>query len=354
MDWNLLSEKSCAGEEISKEEASAVLNCTDKSFLALLDAAHKVRMNFFGKKVKLNFLINAKSGLCPEDCFYCSQSKDSKADINKYPFLSDQQILSAASRAIEVKAKRLCMVNSGRGPNDNEIQQISAAIRKVKEQFPQLEICACLGLLQSNQACELKKSGVHAYNHNLNTSENYYSKICSTHTYQDRIETVQVVKEANLSPCSGCLFGMGENEKDIIDLAFTLRKIGVDSIPINFLIPIQGTPLSNKNELTPKKCLKILCLFRFVNPKSEIRIAGGREVNLRWLQPLGLYVANSIFIGDYLTTKGQDPKADLAMIHDLGLEIEGYDYPLPERSEKSSDFPLIHQEEFSIRLKKTR
>lgn len=351
MDWNMLAEKSCRGEEISREDAAVILSCKEESLLALLDAAYQVRRKFFGKKVKLNFLLNAKSGLCAEDCFYCSQSKVSKAGIEKYPFLSEDEIVSAASRAVAIQAKRFCMVNSGRGPSDGEIQQISSAVKKVREKFPQLEICVCLGLLQSHQAQELKACGVHAYNHNLNTSENHYSEICSTHDYQDRMRTVEIAKESGLSPCSGCLFGMGESDQDILDLAFTFRKVGVDSIPINFLIPIQGTPLENKNELTPQKCLKILCLFRFLNPRSEIRIAGGREVHLRWLQPLALYAANSIFVGDYLTTKGQKPEADFAMIEDLGFEIErNDDTSVPAADRLFGDSPM-RWEEFSVRLK---
>ena len=346
MNWNEMADQACNGEEIARKDAFSILRCPDDDLLALVDAAYKVRRKFFGKRVKLNFLLNAKSGLCPEDCFYCSQSKISKAAIDKYSFLSQDEILQAAGRAVSVRAKRFCMVNSGRGPTDQEVSQISSAVRKVREEFPQLEICVCLGLLKSEQARELKESGVYAYNHNLNTSENYYSSICSTHTYQDRVETVQTAKDAGLSPCSGCLFGMGERETDIMDLAYRLRRIQVDSIPLNFLIPIAGTPLETSSRLTPQKCLKILALFRFLNPASEIRIAGGREVQLRWLQPLGLFIANSIFIGDYLTTKGQKPEADLAMIEDLGFEIEGN--VNPSRDTTDALPPL---EEFSVRLK---
>jgi len=323
MTWNDLAKKSLRGESISRGEAFAILNSPDEDVLSILDAAYRVRREHFGKRVKLNFLLNAKSGLCPEDCGYCSQSKVSNAEINKYPFLPEEDIVAAASRAVAVKAKRFCMVNSGRGPTDGEIEQISGAVRKVRENYPNLEICVCLGLLASNQAKALKESGVYAYNHNLNTSESHYSSICGTHTYGDRVATVETAKAQGLSSCSGALFGMGEKDGDIIDLAFTLREMKVDSIPINFLMAIPGTPLEKEREMTPQKCLKILCLFRFLNPQSEIRIAGGREVQLRWLQPLGLYAANSIFIGDYLTTKGQPPEDDFKMIRDLGFEIEG-------------------------------
>jgi len=323
MNWNDLADKSLRGESLTRGEALAVLNSPDENVLSILDAAYRVRREYFGKRVKLNFLLNAKSGLCPEDCGYCSQSKVSKAEIKKYPFLPEEDILAAASRAVASKAKRFCMVNSGRGPTDGEIEQISSAVRKVRETHPSLEICVCLGLLASHQAKALKESGVHAYNHNLNTSENHYDSICGTHTYRNRVETVETAKAQGLSSCSGGLFGMGEKDEDIVDVALTLREMKVDSIPINFLMAIQGTPLEGEREMTPQKCLKILCLFRLLNPQSEIRIAGGREVQLRWLQPLGLYVANSIFVGDYLTTQGQPPEDDFAMIRDLGFEIEG-------------------------------
>lgn len=347
VNWNHIAEKVCRGDKITKKEAHTILDCPNESLLSLLDAAFLVRRKFFGKRIKLNFLLNVKSGLCPEDCSYCSQSKISKAKIDKYPFLPEKEIISAAKRAVTVKAKRICMVNSGRAPAENEVKRISAAVEKIKKKFPQLEVCVCLGLLENHQAEKLKKSGVDAYNHNLNTSKNYYSQSCTTHSYKDRVRTVKIIKEFGLSPCSGCLLGMGEKDQDIVELAFDLKKIGVDSIPLNFLLPIPGTPFENKNELTPQKCLKIICLFRFVNPKTEIRIAAGREVHLRWLQPLGLYAANSIFIGDYLTTKGQKPEADLAMIEDLGFEIEGDPYHRGKRSSK----PVAILEDFAVRLR---
>ena len=164
---------------------------------------------------------------------------------------------------------------------------------------------------------------MHAYNHNLNTSEKHYDEICGTHTYQDRVDTVGRAAGAGLSPCSGALFGMGESDEDIVDLAQDLRRLSPDSVPVNFLIPIEGTPLQGRWELTPQRCLRILALFRFYFPDVEVRIAGGREVHLRSLQPLGLMIANSIFAGDYLTTEGQPASADLQMIADIGFEVEG-------------------------------
>ncbi len=324
MDWSGIAAKACSSDGVTESEARAALDCTDADLLSLMDAAYRVRRKFFGKRVKLNFLLNAKSGLCPEDCSYCSQSKLSKADIDKYPLMKGEDILAAAGRAVESGAKRLCMVNSGRGPTDGEVDQVAVSVRQVREKYPQLQICVCLGLLDPSQAEQLKSAGVDAYNHNLNTSEKHYEEICSTHTFKDRVDTVRAAQKAGLSSCSGCLLGMGESDDEIVSLAFEFRKMKVDSIPINFLMPIPGTPLENQNKLTPQKCLKILAMFRLVNPDSEIRVAGGREYHLRWLQPLALYAANSIFVGDYLTTKGQKPADDLAMIRDLGFEIEGH------------------------------
>jgi len=323
MDWNRLAETALAGDAISPEEARAVLAAPEDELLPLLAAAARVRRAHFGTTVKLNFLLNVKSGLCPEDCHYCSQSAVSTAGIARHPLLPLPDILAAADRAVRVKAARFCVVASGRGPSEREVDALAESVRAVRAAHPDLEVCACLGLLKDHQAERLREAGVFAYNHNLNTSERFYGEICATHTFQDRVATIERVKAVGLSPCAGALLGMGEGPEDVIALAYRLRELGIDSIPINFLIPIPGTPLVGRPALGPRECLKILCLFRLLNPATEVRIAGGREVQLGWLQPLGLYVANSIFVGDYLTTKGQSPQADFAMIRDLGFSILG-------------------------------
>jgi len=322
-DWLALADRVVAGDALTRDQALAVLGAPDADVPEIVAAAHRVRRRYFGDTVKVNFLVNVKSGICPEDCHYCSQSKLSKAPIDKYPLLSGGDILTAARRGHEFGARRVCLVASGRGPSDADVAHIGAAVREVLGELPDAEICACLGLLTPEQGRALKDAGVFAYNHNLNTSENFYNEICETHTYDDRVRTVGIAKEAGLSPCCGALFGMGERDGDIVDVAFSLRALGVDSLPVNFLIPIQGTPLAGRWELTPNRCLKILALMRLTNPQSELRIAGGREHHLKSLQPMGLLVANSIFIGDYLTAKGQRPEDDLAMIRDLGFEILG-------------------------------
>jgi len=247
--------------------------------------------------------------------------------VDKYPLKSVAEALEMADRAVAMHAGRFCMVAAGRGPSAGELAHVVDCVKAVRARHPQLEICACLGLLAENQAEDLKEAGVFAVNHNLNTSENFYKDICSTHTYADRVDTVEKIKQAGLSPCSGALVGMGESADDILDLAYALRAMAVESLPVNFLMPIEGTPLARHYALTPTRCLNILCLFRFLNPKASLRISGGREMHLRTLQAMGLYVANSIFIGDYLTTKGQAAEADLAMIRDLGFEIEGDPHP---------------------------
>ena len=332
MNWNALAAKSLEGEALSREEATAVLNASLEQTPALVAAAYQVRYRYFGNRVRLNYLSNAKSGLCPEDCNYCSQSKISTAPIDKYPWVSVEETLERADRAVAVHAGRFCMVASGRGPSGGEMQQVLKSVKAVRSRYPQLEICCCLGLLSDGQAEALKDAGVDAVNHNLNTSERYYPEICKTHTYQDRIDTVKKVKAAGLSACSGALLGMGESMEDMIELAFSLRALGVESLPVNFLMPIPGTPLAGVYELTPTRCLNILSLYRFLNPKAALRLSGGREVHLRSLQPMSLYIANSIFIGDYLTTQGQSTDSDLAMIRDMGFTIEGDVTPSPPQN----------------------
>ena len=323
-DWNTLAHRALAGKQISHDEALATLRASDTVLLDQLAAAYRVRHHYWGNRVRLHFLLNAQSGLCPEDCHYCSQSKISTAEIEKYPLLATEKILDAAERAQNVKAATFCLVISGRSPTESVMTKIIDAVREVKARYD-LKICACLGLLSQEQTHRLAQAGVDRVNHNLNTAANYHEEICTTHTFNDRVTTVENVKAAGITTCSGGIIGMGESDDDIIDLALSLRQLDVTSVPINFLIPISGTPFAGKQALNPRRCLRILCLFRFLLPSQEIRIAGGREVHLRSLQPLGLYAANSIFIGDYLTTAGQAAKADLEMIRDAGFVLEAPD-----------------------------
>ncbi|WP_440706436.1 biotin synthase BioB [Heyndrickxia oleronia] len=319
--WKILADKVLAGEEITETEALSILNCPNDELLLLMDAAFQIRKHHFGKKVKLNMIMNAKSGLCPENCGYCAQSSISTATIDSYRMVNKDTILQGAKRAYEQNIGTYCIVASGRGPSNRELNSVVDSVKEIKKLYG-LKVCACLGLLKPEQAQRLKEAGVDRYNHNLNTSSNHHSTITTSHTYDDRVTTVNVVKEAGISPCSGVIIGMKETKQDVIDMARSLKALDADSIPVNFLHAIDGTPLEGTNELSPIYCLKVLALFRFINPSKEIRISGGREVNLRSLQPLGLYAANSIFVGDYLTTAGQEENEDLQMLQDLGFEIE--------------------------------
>ncbi len=331
LDFNRIAELSLAGELIDRSSALAILQAPDSLLLEQLAAAYKVRHHYWSNRVRLHFLLNAQSGLCPEDCNYCSQSKISTAEIEKYPLIAREKIIQAADRAAELKAGTFCMAISGRSPSESVFERVLEAFQAVKAKHD-LKICACLGLLSEEQTQRLASVGVDRVNHNLNTSENHHQNICSTHTFSDRVTTIKNVQAAGITTCSGGIVGMEETDDDIIDLAYSLRELDVTSVPINFLIPIAGTPLANVNQLNPRRCLRILCLFRFILPSQEIRIAGGREVHLRSLQPMGLYPANSIFVGDYLTTAGQAARADLDMIRDAGFVLEAPDGSMLEES----------------------
>jgi biotin synthase len=321
MNWNALADRSLAGELISRDEALAVLRAPDEALLDQLAAAYRVRRHHFGNRVRLHFLLNAQSGLCPEDCNYCSQSAVSMAEIEKYPFMAREKILAAADRAASLNVGTFCMVISGRAPGERVFNKVLDAVREVKARHD-MHVCACLGLLTEDHVRRLEEAGVDQVNHNLNTSQRFTEEIVSTHSFGDRVATVEHVAKSNMKTCSGGIIGMGETDDDVIDLAFSLRELNVRSVPVNFLIPIEGTPLEQRSELDPRRCLRTLCLYRFILPSQEIRIAGGREVHLRSMQPLGLYAANSIFIGDYLTTPGQAARADYEMIRDMGFVLE--------------------------------
>ncbi|MFV2121144.1 biotin synthase BioB, partial [Streptomyces sp. Act-28] len=328
---NTLVDKGLRREPPTREEALAVLATSDDELLDVVAAAGRVRRHWFGRRVKLNYLVNLKSGLCPEDCSYCSQRLGSKADILKYTWLKPEEASKAAAAGVAGGAKRVCLVASGRGPTDRDVDRVSRTIEAIKEENDGVEVCACLGLLSDGQAERLRSAGADAYNHNLNTSEATYGEITTTHTYADRVDTVRKAHAAGLSACSGLIAGMGETDEDLVDVVFALRELDPDSVPVNFLIPFEGTPLAEEWNLTPQRALRILAMVRFVCPDVEVRLAGGREVHLRTLQPLALHLANSVFLGDYLTSEGQAGKADLEMIADAGFEVEGADTTtLPE------------------------
>lgn len=321
-NWGDLADKVLSGHEVILDEALSILQAPDDDILRIMDAAFKVRKHYFGKKVKLNMIISTKTGNCSENCGYCSQSINSTAPIESYSMMTREQIIAGAKQANNLQAGTYCIVASGRGPTNRELDHITGAIKEIKESYSNMRICACLGILRDGQAEKLKEAGVDRYNHNLNTSKSHHDNITTSHTYDHRVETVSKATSAGISPCSGVIVGMKERYEDVYEMGKALRELDVDSIPVNFLHAIDGTALEGTDELTPLYCLKVLALFRFMNPTKEIRISGGREVNLRSLQPLGLFAANSIFIGDYLTTDGQEGNNDFKMLKDLGFEID--------------------------------
>lgn len=321
VDYQELANTALRDEPLTRSECRTILNTPDGELLLLLQAAFVVRSRYFGKTVRLQMLQNAKSGACQEDCHYCSQSAVSTAAIERYNLLPQKQMIEGARQAAASKAQRYCIVISGRSPLDREIDEIASAVRSIKQEIS-IQICCSLGLMTEAQAKRLKAAGVDRVNHNLNTSEAYHASICTTHTFQDRLSTIRNARAAGLEICSGGIVGMGEKDDDLIDLAMVLREVKPDSIPVNTLHPVAGTPLEHCNQLTPQRCLKALCLFRFLHPRTEIRIAGGREHNLRSLQPLALYPADSVFVNGYLTTPGAPAPETWGMIEDLGFTIE--------------------------------
>jgi biotin synthase len=318
--WHELAARVLADHRLTADEGLAILRSDDSELLDLLAAAYRVRHRWFGNSVNLNYLINAKSGLCGEDCGYCSQSRVSKAEIPRYRLVTADEILDGARIAAERKAKTYCAVISGRSPSDEELDTLSQVVPQVKAAHG-LKICFSVGLLSREQARRLKAAGVDRINHNLNTSERFYPEICTTHSYQDRLATLQAVRLAGLEICSGGIVGMGETDADVVELALRLGQLQAEAVPINFLLPIPGIRLERVLPLTPRYCLKVLALFRLANPRGELRIAAGRELHLGPLQPLGLYAANSMFVGGYLTTGGQPPEEDRRMIEALGFTI---------------------------------
>jgi biotin synthase len=270
----------------------------------------------------VHVLNNVQSGQCSEDCGYCSQSRDSKAAVREYPMKSDEEIFAEAEKAARAGASRYCMALAGRGPSLARTRKLAGLIRGLKQRYP-MEVCLSVGILDEQRAQILSEAGLDRLNHNLNTSEARYQEICSTHDYADRIATLAAAKRHGLQPCSGLILGMGESSADAVEVAFALRELEVPSIPVNFLIPIEGNPVVSDGSLTPERCLRALAMMRLVNPRAEVRVAGGREGHLRALQPLALWPANSLFVEGYLTTRGDAVLDTYRMIREAGFELEG-------------------------------
>lgn len=319
-NWDLLAEKSLAGEAPTREEALSVLNSGNDELLSVLQAAFRVRQRFHGRDVRLHVLRNAKSGSCRENCAFCSQSIAAYSGVDRYQMQTVEQLVEGAREAHRMQAVKYCMVTATRGPSPRELEIVCEAVRRIKAEIP-IKICTSLGLITNSQADQLAAAGVDRFNHNLETSRNHFGQVCQTHSWEDRVATIKAAKQAGMEACCGGIMGMGETLDDRIDLAYALRELEVESIPVNFLDPRPGTAMGHLERMKPQDCLRTLCMYRFVNPTRDIRAAGGREVVLRNMQVLALYPANSMFTEGYLTTPGQGHQDDLAMIEDAGFRV---------------------------------
>jgi biotin synthase len=318
--YEALARKSLANCPIDHEDIRWILTDESVHLLDLLSAAYKVRHHYFGNKVRVHIINNVQSGNCSEDCKYCAQSKDAPDQTVVYPMKTEEEILLEAKNASEAGAYRYCMVYSGRDLGRNRIADICRVVGKIKARFD-MEVCVSAGFLSSEEARALKSAGVDRYNHNLNTSRDFYPEICTTHDYARRIDTINCANWSGLDICSGVIIGMGEGTNDIASILSELRRVEVKSVPINFFIPVPGHRVQPSG-LTPHYCLKVLCLFRLALPKAEIRAAGGREYHLRSLQALCLYPANSLFSKGYLTTGGECVAETKQMIIDSGFQVD--------------------------------
>lgn len=321
MDWMRIGRDVLSGGTVGRDQALAMLAAPDDDLLPLLDAAFAIRRRRFGRGVGLHVIRNARSGNCSENCSYCSQAGSAGASIERYPLQTADRIVEGARQAHQLKAKRYCIVTSGRSPGKADLATLCEAARRIKAGLPSLGICTSLGLLTDAQARELKAAGVDRYNHNLESSERHYPRICTSHTWQDRFATARAAKAAGMELCSGGIIGMGETREDRVELAFALRAADADSIPVNFFNPRPGTPLAGLPPLGAMDALRALAMFRFVHPEREVRVAGGREQCLGALQVLALYAADSMFTSGYLTTPGQGYEADCAMIAAAGFRV---------------------------------
>lgn len=307
---------------ISADEAKHLSGLKQEDLMKLFDVTNALRHHFKGRDINICSIVNAKSGLCPEDCKFCAQSAHYKTEAKNYPLLPAKTIVDKAKHASDWGARGFSIVTSGYGiDNKTDLDGVALALKAITEQTP-LYRCASLGILTEHELVHLKNSGLVKYHHNLETSRSLFPEICSTHPYDDDIEAIKNAKHAGLDVCSGGIFGIGESWDQRIELAFTLKELDVDSIPINFLNPVKGTPLADSHLLTPFECLKIISMFRLILPDKDIVICGGREFNLRDMQSMIFYAgANGMMTGGYLTTPGRPVEADLSMIHDLGLEV---------------------------------
>ncbi len=323
------AQKVLNGGEITREEAIELIHTSDEDTMLLLAMADKIRRTFNGDDVDLCAIVNARSGRCPENCKFCAQSAHHNTGVTEYPFMTADEILSAARKAKEAGAIRFSIVTSGRNTNNpREFEQILEALKRIKEEL-QLEICCSLGLLTYEQAVKLKEVGVTRYHSNIETAPSNFPSICTTHSFEDKMFTINNAQKAGIRVCSGGILGLNESLEQRVEMAFELKRLNIDSVPLNILNPIPNTPFENNAPIPPLEILRTFAVFRYILPKASIRTAGGREVNLRDLQALALSGGlNGIMVGNYLTTAGRAPEEDLQMIKDLGRTFTKPEVPV--------------------------
>ena len=317
-----MSEKVLAGELLAPEDALRLTAAAGCDLYLLFAEASRIREHFKGSSASLCSIINAKSGRCPENCAFCAQSSAHKTNVQVYPLVDEEEIVRCAHSAEQNGARCYGIITSGTGIQPGaELEKICRAVRRIKAETGIDPSCS-LGILGVETALLLKQAGMVTYHHNLETSRSFFPSICTTHDYEDDVETIRAVKQAGLKACCGGIFGLGENFEHRVEMAETLRELNVDTVPINFLNPVEGTPLADANFLTPMECLKIIALYRFMLPEKDLTVCGGREKNLRELQSwIFLAGASGMMTGNYLTTPGRAPEQDRQMLSDLELTI---------------------------------
>ena len=320
--WIRIREEAMGGEGIAAGDALKVLSLPQPDLWRLLDVAEGVRRRFKGDGVRLCSIVNAKSGQCSEDCSFCSQSRRSTADIRKYPLMGEEEMVRAAREAKARGAREFSIVSSGLAMRSRtELERVGNAIERIRVEVG-IETCVSLGTLTAEDVAYLLSRGLRSVHHNLETSRGFFPSMCTTHDYEEDVRAVRAAKAAGAWVCCGGIFGIGETAEDRVELAMTLRELGVDSIPLNFLNPVPGTPVEGREELTPFSCLKIIAMMRLCHPGREIIVCGGREVNLRDMQSLMFAAgATGTMAGNYLTTAGRPAEDDVRMIRDLGLTL---------------------------------
>lgn len=305
---------------INKQAAVKLNQLTDKEIYDLVALAGRVtRQSFSENQVDLCSIINARSGHCSENCTFCAQSSYHSTNVQTYPLLSPEEILRSAIKVESSGVQRFSMVTSGRGISRRDLETILKTLELLRRET-NLNLCASLGIINEKQASMLAEAGLSTYHHNLETAPGYFDKICTTHTYQERVQTILAARKAGLRVCAGGILGLGESPVHQVELAFELQKLHIDSVPLNFLNPIPGTPLQNQRAISPLEILRAIAVFRLVLPQAVLRLCGGRKEGLRHLQPLAFLAgANGLMVGDYLTTTGEIIQEDLHMLQDMGL-----------------------------------